>query len=76
MEPLKPETIKDLLNRPHVAPADIEEYQRLLAERFSTDPDAPQPPGQAAVASDREARLEELYEKLFGNHVPVTRQPG
>lgn len=83
MEPLKPEVKQQILaNRPQAAPQDIEEYERLLAERFTSDPNAPSasalPPGapQAICASERlcdsrarEARLSELYEKLFGEVV-------
>lgn len=73
MEPMKPETVKDLLSRPGVAPADIEEYQRLLAERFAVDPDAPPAPGQRAADQDHEARLKMLYQKLFSNRPPVLK---
>lgn len=42
MEPLKPVTKENILAlRPEADPADIEEYERLLAERFTVDPDLP-----------------------------------
>ena len=45
MEPLKPETKRQILQeRPQASPADIEEYERLLAERFAEDPDLPKSP--------------------------------
>jgi hypothetical protein len=67
MEPLKPETKRRILqDRPQASPADIEEYERLLAERFTEDPDLPKSPTTARAAANRERRLEELYQKLFG----------
>lgn len=68
MEPLKPETkMRILESKPEADPADIEEYERLLSERFAVDPDlAPQPQAKEMVtARDREHRLAELYHKLF-----------
>ena len=45
MEPLKPETKRQILaGRPQVCPADIEEYERLLAERFTEVPDLQKSP--------------------------------
>jgi hypothetical protein len=67
MEPLKPETKRQILqNRPQASPADIEEYERLLAERFTVDPDLPQSPGVVAAVTQREQRLKQLHRKLFG----------
>jgi hypothetical protein len=41
MVPLKPQIKTRILEeRPQVSPADIEEYERLLAERSASDPDA------------------------------------
>jgi hypothetical protein len=68
MEPLKPETKRQILaGRPQACPADLEEYERLLAERFTEDPDLQMSPTKAKAASKRESRLEELYKKLFGS---------
>jgi hypothetical protein len=68
MEPLKPETKTRILQeRPQASPADIEEYERLLAERFTEDPDLPKSPAVAQAAAQREKRLEQLYMKLFGS---------
>jgi hypothetical protein len=67
MEPLKPDTKRQILqNRPRASPADIEEYERLLAERFTVDPDLPKSPAAVQAAANREKRLEQLHKKLFG----------
>jgi hypothetical protein len=76
MEPLKPETKQQILSdRPQASPDDIEEYERLLSERFASDPDerfasdpdALTPPTFGFDdATGREARIRELHEKLFG----------
>jgi hypothetical protein len=66
MEPLKPETkAKILEERPQAAPEDIEEYERLLSERFTVDPDLPASPEAARALDEQESRLEELSRKLF-----------
>lgn len=68
MEPLKPEMKTQILrDRPQASPEDIEEYERLLAERFTEDPDVPKSPADARTAARREKRLEQLYQKLFGS---------
>lgn len=71
MEPLKPETKKNILAiRPEAEPADIEEYERLLAERFAADPDIAMAPRELISPDDPEVRLAELYRKLFSEEVP------
>jgi hypothetical protein len=68
MEPLKPETKARILQeRPQACPGDIEEYERLLAERFTEDPDVSKSPTVAQAAAKREKRLQQLYKKLFGS---------
>jgi hypothetical protein len=68
MEPLKPETKRQILvDRPNANCADIEEYERLLAERFTEDPDLPKSSTEARAAGKRQNRLEQLYKKLFGS---------
>jgi hypothetical protein len=68
MEPLKPETRARILHeRPQAGPEDIDEYERLLAERFTEDPDLPASPAVAEAAVKRQQRLEQLYKKLFGS---------
>lgn len=70
MEPLKPEVQERVLAlRPEADPADLDEYERLLAERFAVDPDqapASQPEALMEKTDSAENRLAELYEKLFG----------
>ena len=71
MEPLKPEQKAAILaERPAASPADIEEYERLLAERFTHDPSQPVPAAAPRASfltfEDRERRLRELHNKLFG----------
>jgi hypothetical protein len=67
MEPLKPEIRARILQeRPQASPEDIDEYERLLAERFTEDPDLPKSPAVAQTAAKRQRRLQQLYEKLFG----------
>lgn len=78
MEPLKPMDKRRILEEsPAAEPADIEEYERLLSERFTVDPDLPTAPPvaemQSADSRKREARLKELYEKLFRNRGNLTR---
>jgi hypothetical protein len=67
VEPLKPATKTRILReRPQASPEDIEEYERLLAERFAEDPDLPKSPAFAQAASKCEKRQEQLSQKLFG----------
>jgi hypothetical protein len=66
MEPLKSTTKQSILEtNPQAAPEDIEEYERLLAERFTREPSIPMSPEAANRAAQHEQRLAELYEKLF-----------
>ena len=68
MEPLTPEVRKKILDdRPQASPEDIDEYERLLSQRFTVDPDLPMDADESALRDDDEARLEELYNKLFAN---------
>jgi hypothetical protein len=68
MEPLKPEKKGKSCGSTRKPPQlDIEEYERLLAERFTTDPSLPKAPAVAARERDREARLKELHRKLYGD---------
>ena len=69
MEPLKPEEKERILSeRPQAAPEDIEEYERLLAERFLRDPLAPEALATPVATRERarDERLRALYQKLFG----------
>ncbi len=70
MEPMKPdEKARILSENPDAEPADLDEYERLLSERFASDPDVP----AAKDSADREARLAELHGKLFGQNVAAGR---
>lgn len=72
MQPLKPTEVHAILeNRPNPQPGEVEEYERLLSQRFTVDPDfAPsQAPAEEVVpapAEEREARIAELHQRLFG----------
>lgn len=72
MEPLKPEVRAAILrDNPRATVADIQEYERCLALRFRYDPDAPAAPHLAAARDENEARIAELYRKLFpSGHAP------
>jgi len=66
MEPLTPEVRKQILDQhPQASPEDIEEYERLLSQRFTVDPDLPMAPAESVKRDDDERRLKELYNKLF-----------
>ncbi len=66
MEPLKPDIKKTILEaNPDASPEEIEEYQKLLAERFSSDPDRELQPEAQATLIKKKTRLQELYQKLF-----------
>jgi len=65
MQPLNPDDKKRILESSvQASPEDIEEYEKLLSERFTEDPDLPGVQSLEA-ADSREARLAELYQKLF-----------
>jgi hypothetical protein len=71
-----PTRARILEENPQAAPADIEEYERLLSERFATDPDQAASPEAAAEIDWRESRLAELYRKLFPQrHDALSRTP-
>jgi len=68
MQPLKPEDKKAALeNNPNAAPEDLQEYERLLALRFTRDPSNPgnAAPFAAGTEDDLEERLKALHRKLF-----------
>ena len=82
MEPLKPEVRKQLtLNNPQASPQDVEEYERLLSERFTVDPTltvarvAAKPnlhpaPNALSPEQEREQRLTVLYQKFYPANKP------
>lgn len=66
MEPLDPEIKRRLLaGDPPADPGDIEEFERLLAEMFITDPDLPKSPDDMESEVKKKLRLEDLQKKLF-----------
>jgi hypothetical protein len=66
MEPLKPEAKERLLqDNPQAEPGEVEEYERLLSERFTVDPDMPKAPEASAAEDERESRLQELFQKFY-----------
>lgn len=66
MEPMKPDLKKNVLAaNPQAAPEEIEEYERLLSLRYAQDPDSAAEPPSAASPETIEARLAQLYKKLF-----------
>ena len=83
MEPLKPEAKRQLLlNNPLASSEDVEEYERLLSERFTVDPSLPtvrtaaNSNGMAAPSGQteevREARLKVLYQRLYPSKQPMS----
>jgi hypothetical protein len=78
MEPLKPTQKQSILeNSPNAAPADLEEYERLLSTRFTMDPDfaSAKAPSSGETAEhlsllqQGEERIAQLHSKLFGSSV-------
>ncbi|MCA1616034.1 MAG: hypothetical protein LC800_18425 [Acidobacteria bacterium] len=51
MEPLKPEEKERILNHSLAAPEELDDYERLLAERYMADPDLPLAPPEGEPAS-------------------------
>ncbi len=66
MEPMKPTAKKRILQAaPNAAPEDITEYERLLSERFTVDPDLARDPASIHLMEQKRKRLKELRGKLF-----------
>src|SRR5438874_1602530 len=68
MEPFEPATKDAILrNNPQATAADLDEYERLLAQRLAVDPDPARRPSRDARTREtaREARLAELHRILF-----------
>jgi hypothetical protein len=51
---------------PTATPEEMMEYEKLLVQRFETDPDLPKDPTTAAEEEDRERRILELGAKIHG----------
>ncbi len=64
MEPLKPKDV-ERARETGASDEDLAEYNRLIAERFSTNPYIATSPTQVKVANFREQRIGDLYQKLF-----------
>jgi hypothetical protein len=66
MEPMRPDLVARILkDRPDVTHSDIEEYQRLQGEEFMTNPFVQKSPQQEEQIQQRQARIQELYSKLY-----------
>lgn len=66
MEPMRPDVVMRILSeRPNVTRSDIDEYQRLQGEELMTNPFVPKSPQQEQLSQDRQARIQELYNKLY-----------
>jgi len=50
---------------PAATPQEIAEYEKLLAERFTVDPDLPRSPESLELRQRKTDRLKELRRKLF-----------
>ena len=62
MEPMKPSDRAKLLQV--VPEPELREYERLLSERFTVDPDLQLSPQAAETANRKAVRLRELAEKV------------
>jgi hypothetical protein len=66
MEPLKPQRVRQILEAsPTATPQEVAEYEKLLAERFTVDPDLPRSPESLELRQLKTDRLKELRRKLF-----------
>jgi hypothetical protein len=67
MQPIRPEIRKQILAADPTAERDIQEYERLLAARFTRDPDFPAAGEPAATETDNEDRnqLSALRDRLL-----------
>ena len=63
MQPIRPEIREQILTADPTAEADIQEYERLLAARFTRDPDFP-PAGAPATAAEAFASDQEKLSAL------------
>lgn len=74
MEPLKPERKRQILEAaPSATPEEIAEYEKLLAERFTIDPDLPRAPESVNLLQRKNDRLKQLHNKLFPDAEPETQ---
>ena len=66
MEPVRPKDKQHALNT-GATEEELAEYNRLTAERFTTNPYAPKTPEQARAEKEREQRIADLHHKLFSD---------
>ena len=66
MEPPKPQVRIHYNAAPNFTQEEAMEYERLLAQRFQTDPDMPKDPATQAEEKIREDRIQELHLKIYG----------
>lgn len=65
VEPRKPKETKEVLR--NASQEELDEYDRLLAERYERDPSLVQTTEQRAATARRERRLATLGRRIFGN---------
>jgi hypothetical protein len=66
MEPIKPRDKQQALNT-GATEAELAEYNRLIAERFTTNPYVEQTPDRVRAAKEREQKIADLHHKLFSD---------
>jgi hypothetical protein len=66
MEPIKPRDKQKALST-GATEEELAEYNRLIAERFTTNPYVEQTPGLVKAAKAREQRIADLHHKLFSD---------
>jgi hypothetical protein len=64
VEPRKPEEVQEILRG--ASQEELDEYDRLLSQRYESDPSVTETAEQRANAAAREQRLETLGRKIFG----------
>ncbi len=69
---MKPAEKLEVLQRADEAAdaAEVEEYEKLLSQRFTKDPDAPTPESAPRPGQDDRSRLRELYRKFAKRKQP------
>ena len=66
MEPVKPKDKQHALNT-GATEEELAEYNRLTAERFTTNPYVAKSPEQIRAEKEREQRIADLHHKLFSD---------
>ena len=66
MEPPKTQIRNHYFAAPNFSREEAMEYERLLAQRFQTDPDMPKDAAALAQEAERERRIKELHLKIYG----------